>query len=305
MHFISIILALITGNIVVAQNTPPRNRHALLVGVSNYKEFAETNHIDQNHPWTNINGVNDVEMLHEDLKGMDFSIVMLRDREATYTNITHKLTEIEHTAAKGDMVYIHFSTHGQPFEDTDGDEDDGWDESIVPYDALQEYKDGVYEGEKHLTDDKLEKYVDAIREKVGIDGMVYVVIDACHAGNMRRGETDDTARGTKRGFSPSNKHYSTIDNNKTRRFIKKAPSTNIADVIYLEACQPHEVNKEIKEDGTKYGPLSYYIHKVMTDKGFEFDKNHKWIDEIKSRMNRDRRLANQNMMIESDIKNVD
>ena len=50
----------------------------------------------------------------------------------------------------GDIVYLHFSTHGQPFEDLSGDEDDGWDESIVPVDAPIEYSKGKYEGENHL-----------------------------------------------------------------------------------------------------------------------------------------------------------
>jgi hypothetical protein len=31
----------------------------------------------------------------------------------------------------GDIIYLHFSCHGQPFEDMNGDEADGWDESYL------------------------------------------------------------------------------------------------------------------------------------------------------------------------------
>ena len=48
----------------------------------------------------------------------------------------------------GDIVYLHFSCHGQPVEDLDGDEKDGWDESIVPYDAWKKPISGIYDGKK-------------------------------------------------------------------------------------------------------------------------------------------------------------
>lgn len=54
----------------------------------------------------------------------------------------------------GDIIYIHFSCHGQPVEDIDGDEDDDWDEAIVACDAKKEYLKGVYTGESHIIDDE-------------------------------------------------------------------------------------------------------------------------------------------------------
>ena len=60
------------------------------------------------------------------------------------------------SSRKGGMVYLHFSCQGQPFEDLNGDEEDRWDKSIIPYDAMMEemeYRKEQYEGVNHITDD--------------------------------------------------------------------------------------------------------------------------------------------------------
>ena len=59
----------------------------------------------------------------------------------------------------------------------------GWDEAFIPYDAKRCYKENVYRGENHLLDDELNNHLNAIRKNVGENGIVYVVIDACHAGS--------------------------------------------------------------------------------------------------------------------------
>ena len=59
----------------------------------------------------------------------------------------------------GDIIYLHFSCHGQPIEDIDGDEDDGWDEALIPFDAKKKYQKGTYTGENHITDDELNSYL--------------------------------------------------------------------------------------------------------------------------------------------------
>ena len=103
-------------------------------------------------------------------------------------------------------MYVHFSGHGQPYEDLDGDEPDGWDEAIVPYDARKVYITGEYEGVNHITDDELNGYINAIRSIIGTNGFLYVVLDACHAGSSFREEEEDViTRGTNKGFSASGK----------------------------------------------------------------------------------------------------
>ena len=244
------IVAMLLSSAVYAQR-----KRAFLVGISHY-DTALTG-----YQWNNINGVEDVNLLNPVLKKQGFTTTTLLDEQATFDNIISQITQFTNKTKKGDIVYIHFSTHGQPVEDLNGDEEDGWDESIVPIDAYKIYKRGVYEGKKHLTDDLLNKYVKKIREKIGPTGFLYVVIDACHAGTSSRAN-DETIRGTHVGFTYNNKVFKPSTSKKSHYRIEA--STKLSNVLFIEACRPDQVNTEIKVDGKRYGPLSYNIAQALS-----------------------------------------
>ena len=113
-----------------------QRKRAFLVGISHY-DTALTG-----YQWNNINGVEDVNLLSPVLKNQGFTTTVLLDEQATFDNIVNQLTQFTNKTKKGDVVYLHFSTHGQPIEDLNGDEEDGWDESIVSIDAYKIYKKG-------------------------------------------------------------------------------------------------------------------------------------------------------------------
>ena len=238
--------------IAIAVNA--QRKRAFMVGVSHY-DTALTG-----YQWNNINGVEDINLLSPILKKQGFYLTTLLDEKATYQNITSQLSTFTKQTQKGDIVYLHFSTHGQPVEDLNGDEEDGWDESIVPIDAYKLYKKGVYEGKKHLLDDQLNQYVKKLREKIGPKGFLYVVIDACHAGTSSRAN-DETVRGTKVGFTYNNKVFKPSTQKKSHYRIEA--SAKISNVLYLEACRPDQVNMEIKVKDKRYGPLSYSIAQAL------------------------------------------
>ncbi len=231
-----------------------QRKRAFLVGISHY-DTALTG-----YQWNNINGVEDVNLLSPILKNQGFTVSALIDKQATYQNITDQLSSFVNKTKKGDIVYLHFSTHGQPVEDINGDEEDGWDEAIVPIDAYKLYRKGVYEGKNHLLDDQLNAIVKKLRTKIGYSGILYVVIDACHAGTSSRAN-DETVRGTKIGFTYSNKVFKPSAQKKSHYMIEA--STKMSHVIFLEACRPDQVNMEIKVKGKCYGPLSYNIAQTL------------------------------------------
>lgn len=244
------IVAMLLSSVVYAQR-----KRAFLVGISHY-DTALTG-----YQWNNINGVEDVNLLNPVLKKQGFTTTTLLDEQATFDNIISQITQFTNKTKKGDIVYLHFSTHGQPVEDLNGDEEDGWDESIVPIDAYKIYKRGVYEGKKHLTDDLLNKYVKKIREKIGPIGFLYVVIDACHAGTSSRAN-DEKIRGTHVGFTYNNKVFKPSTSKKSHYRIEA--SAKQSNVLFIEACRPDQVNTEIKVDGKRYGPLSYNIVQALS-----------------------------------------
>ena len=232
-----------------------QRKRAFLVGISHY-DTALTG-----YQWNNINGVEDINLLNPTLKNQGFNTTVLLDEQATFDNIVNQITQFTNKTKKGDVVYLHFSTHGQPVEDLNGDEVDGWDESIIPIDAYKIYKKDVYEGQKHLTDDLLNKYVKKLREKIGPNGFLYVVIDACHAGTSSRAN-DETVRGTHVGFTHNNKVFKPSTTKKSHYRIEA--SARQSNVLFIEACRPDQVNTEIKVDGKRFGPLSYNIAQTLS-----------------------------------------
>lgn len=280
-----IVVALLLSTAVTAQR-----KRAFLVGISHY-DTALTG-----YQWNDINGVEDVNILCPALKKQGFATTTLLDDQATFDNIVSQITLFTNKTKKGDIIYLHFSTHGQPVEDLNDDEEDGWDESIVPIDAYKIYKKGIYEGQKHLTDDLLNKYIKKLREKAGPTGFLYVVIDACHAGTSSR-SNDETIRGTHVGFTYNNKIFRPSKNKKSHYRID--PSAKQSDILFIEACRPDQVNTEINVDGKRFGPLSYHI--VQTLSSFTLSKDAKdFIDNIKHTLIKTGRWPNnQNLVIET------
>lgn len=267
-----------------------QQKRAFMVGISHY-DTALTG-----YQWNNINGVEDIKLLEPILKKQGFYLTSLLDEKATYQNITTQLSNFINQTKKGDIVYLHFSAHGQPVEDMNGDEQDGWDEAIVPIDAYKLYKKGIYDGRKHLLDDQLNVYIKKLRTKIGPNGFLYVVIDACHAGTSSRAN-DETIRGTKVGFTYNNKVFKPSMQKKSH--YKLEASAKMSHVMYLEACRPDQVNMEIKVKDKRYGPLSYNIAQALLTKPLSANAN-EFLSNVKaSIMNSGCWPNNQNLVTET------
>lgn len=280
------------GIIFCGQSVHAETKRALLVGISDYDNAME----DPNK-WANISGANDVLLLSPLFSEQGYTVTSLVDSMATHANITKALKQLAKDSKKGDMVYIHFSMHGQPFEDLNGDEEDGWDEALIPVDAEMLYAEGVYEGKNHLLDDELEVYFNDIRSKLGSEGQLYVILDACHSGTGVRGD-DEHIRGTREGFTRSGKDYTPDRTKENNDYFTISTAKGQSPITVLEACRSYQVNKEVRdvETNTWYGSLSYYIAKSMKDN--QTVGSDEWIEAIKTGMANNRRLRKQNVVIE-------
>lgn len=283
-----LIFALLLG----VQSLNAETKRALLIGVSDYGNAME----DPNK-WANISGANDIVLLSPLFTEHGYSVTSLVDAQATHAGITKALEKLARDSRKGDLVYIHFSMHGQPFEDLNGDEEDGWDEALIPVDAEMHYVEGVYEGKNHLLDDELEVYFNDIRNKLGSDGQLLVILDACHSGTSSRGD-DDHVRGTREGFSRSGKVYTPDRTKETNDYFAVATAKGQSPVTFIEACRSYQVNKEVRdvETNTWYGSLSFYIAQSMKDN--KTVGSDEWVETIKTGMAKNRKLRKQNVVIE-------
>ncbi len=226
-------------------------KRALLVGISKYKM-----------DWTTIHGSEDVALLEPVLIKQGFQVSTLTNAQATHDGIIKGLNTLKTQIKRGDIVYIHFSAHGQPVEDYNGDEKDKWDEAIVPYDAGSHFSK-AYNGDKHIIDDVINKYVSEMRRILGPKGALYVVIDACHAGGSSR--EGGTIRGSNEGLSRSNKKFD-FRNAEDNGHYQLQNSSELAPAVFFEACTAKERNKEIFVKGKEYGSLSYMVYLTLLDK---------------------------------------
>ena len=295
MIILNIIILVI---LLIAIPVNAQNKRALLIGIASYPTYK----IDK-LGWNEIHGDNDVKLISRSLQNQGFNVNTLINKQATAKGIRKALSDMVSRTKHGDIVYIHFSGHGQPYEDLNGDEEDGWDEAIIPYDAGARYVANVYEGNNHIVDDELNGYINQIRNKAGVNGFVYVVIDACHAGGSSRGDEYDEdeeifTRGTYVGFSEANKRFTPrIDK---RPVIRVPQKDGVAGTCYIEACRSYQSNCEIKVGNQYYGPLSYYINEAL--KKNNLTSNTRWVDDVRKSMKQDKRLLRQNMVIEKSVK---
>lgn len=276
-----------------------QSKRALLIGISEYTKSQFPNIRE----WENIHGANDVRLIAPVLTEQGFIVDTLTDTDATANKIREMLKDLENKSEAGDIVFIHFSGHGQPVEDADRDEKDGWDESIIPVDAQKKYVKGGYEGENHILDDELNIIFTEIRRKTGPKGFVYVILDACHAGTSSRAyDEEEFIRGTTEGFGPNGKYFTRPDSSKrTAQNFKISKNKKFADICILEACRADEYNREIRRKGIYYGPLSFYLVKAIQDKILGKDVG--WIDLVKDAFFKDSALqGEQNIVIESSLE---
>lgn len=260
-----------------AQIVAAQNKQALLIGISDYG-----NPNKDADKWTNINGTNDVELLAPKLTKQGFSVTTLKDSQATKSAIINSFNNLVKKSNKGDIVYIQFSMHGQPVEDLNGDEEDGWDEALIPYDAKLQYQKGVYEGENHLLDDELEVYFNQIRSKIGTQGKLFVIMDSCHSGSSSRGsdDEDEIVRGSNTGFSPNGKYFKADRSTNDNDYFKVSNNPGMGPVVFLEACRAYEKNREIRDNNNvSFGRISYFIAEIMDKQ--DITANDSWMETVK------------------------
>ena len=184
--------------------------------------------------WGKINGDKDIPLVVSMLKANGFSdIVTLTNKKATKAGIVYAFNSLINRSQKGDIIYMQFSGHGQMMTDLNGDENDGLDEAWIPYDAYLKYcpKD---KGEKHLSDDEIANYLTKLRSKIGNEGVIAVVVDACHSGDSTRDlcEKDSVVvRGVDVDF--------VIPGKRAKSSVRASESW-----LTLSACQDYQLNQE-------------------------------------------------------------
>lgn len=250
--FLRIVILLLS----VSPTLQAQTRRALVIGIGQQEDRA----------WGKmINGDKDVAYVAEMLKGAMYkeeNITRVVNRQATKVGIAKTFMRLANQCKVGDIVYVHYSGHGQQMKDVHNDEKDGLDECWIPYDAYRKpcKKD---RGEKHLTDDEVNYYLNAIRDKIGAKGKMLVVIDACHSGDGTRGDDGEVVRGVEDIFDAIKSFiWGTSSSDKgNKKVVNPNAKENRERWIALSACRSDQVNVEMKSPAV--GKLTYALWKEL------------------------------------------
>ncbi len=123
--------------------------------------------------------VNDATDWSKALATFDFDTQLLLDEEATKANIIEAISSLIEQSKEADSLVITFAGHGTYVVDSNGDEVDGLDEALCPYD--------IHSNQNALTDDEIRTLFDARKQGVSL----LLISDSCHSGTVTRAAPSD------------------------------------------------------------------------------------------------------------------
>jgi metacaspase-1 len=248
-----------------------QKQHALIVAIGEYPNVPE-----QKKNWSDLSSKNDADILQKALLKQGFeakNIHVVSDSLATKKNIDLAFRQLTDEVKPGDVVWFHFSGHGQQIQDLNKDEPDGYDEALITYAAPTECVNG-YLGEDHLLDDELQQFFSRLAEKLGPKGHLLVTLDACHSGTASRGVEDLVRRGTDKTFDFSchieqnaqSLGYAPPKTTEWEDLLKE--EKNKASMVVISGCTAQEVNYEYKVNNVGYGTLTFALCEAMNNAQF-------------------------------------
>ena len=137
-------------------------RAALCIGIDDYVS-----------PYQLSGCMRDARAWSKALAGLGFDVTTLTNHHATRAAILEGLAALIDQASAGDALVFQFAGHGTQVDDLDGDERDGKDEALCPFDWG--------EGRLIIDDDLRAIFV---RLPAGVSCTCFV--DCCHSGTITR-----------------------------------------------------------------------------------------------------------------------
>jgi uncharacterized caspase-like protein len=155
-------------------------KKALCIGINNY-------------PGTDMDlrgCVNDAEDWAATLAARGFAVQKLIDAQATKAAMVSAIGALLKGGSSGDSLVVTFSGHGTYAPDKNGDEVDGLDEGLCPYDIKQG---------RVLIDDEIQQLF--AQRAAGV--RILLISDSCHSGTVIRAPASDPdADGSRPRFMP-------------------------------------------------------------------------------------------------------
>ena len=243
---------------------------ALCIGINNYPGTQN-----------DLNGcVNDANDWTAELKARGFTVSQLLDEKATRANILKALKSLMTSTQAGDSVVVQYSGHGSFVPDENGDETDGSDECICPYDIVKPNGKANF-----ITDDELYD-VYSLRHRAS---KLVVISDSCHSGTVAKAGPvlgNDTVVRKKRFLEPavflSAKQMAQFGNVRIKN-IRTASKPGRYAGLLLAGCQDYQVSYDANFANRANGAFTYVA--LQTLKKLPKNKNYSdWFKAIRKKL---------------------
>lgn len=227
-------------------------KKALLVGINEYPGTIEDL----------IACHNDVALVRSylrDILGFEESeILELKDAQATAEGITRAIKEhLIKGTEPGDTIVFYYAGHGTGVKDLDGDEADGIDEALMPYDF------DATNPTTWITDDLIFELFQRVPTH-----KVIMILDCCHSGTGNRGgsapQTDEAGgriRFSDQGYRTFEmEHEDAYRESRSILSVRQHP-----DHLFLAACQDSQFSWESIFDGNPHGFFTHTLIKALRE----------------------------------------
>ncbi|KAG4093346.1 caspase domain-containing protein [Neocallimastix lanati (nom. inval.)] len=192
----------------------------------------------------------------------------------TRVNIINAMKWLVSGCKPGDSLFFHFSGHGSQKKDLDGDEVDGYDETILPVD---------YKKNGQIVDDEM----NAIMVRPLPEGVrLTAIFDSCHSGtalDLPYIYGDDGKLVIQKGPSQFKMFTKTLSNiasgnvlgaisnvidlagnsEKAKKMTEETRSS-FADVIMFSGCKDSQTSSDTKINNMATGAMSYALIKALS-----------------------------------------
>jgi hypothetical protein len=232
-------------------DTKAASRLALCIGINDYPGTG-----------SDLSGcVNDAKDWALALGNRGYRVAKVLNKDATQKNLRTAIRDIVTRANSGDTVVITYSGHGSFVPDVNGDEPDGTDEVICPYNV---------DTAGPITDDELFNLYSLRKQGV----RVVMISDSCHSGTVARYApitTPPTIRGKsapqrKTRFLPPGAFLSKrqLAQLGTRRASRPASPPGRHASLLMSGCQDTEVSWDAYFNGRPNGAFTFVALKALS-----------------------------------------
>lgn len=203
----------------------------------------------------------DAEDMAAIAKSHKYSVTSLLTKKATRSSVVATMTTAASRLKSGDILLLTYSGHGGQVPDTNGDEDDGTDETWCLYDG-------------QLIDDELYSLFGKFEKGVRI----FVLSDSCHSGTVTRAAYLASSAGAevRYRFMPPEVALRVYRGNQAfyDRIAASAQDARdqggvAASIILISGCQDNQVS----QDGTFNGLFTGQLLKIWN--GGQFKKGYR------------------------------